>query len=122
MLRIPFVINILILAPVCWSMFFADNGRAQPAFEGKAPESRPLRLLVASFWSAILVLSLAALAEPSAFVPVLVLQVVYKALWLAVFALPEARRAGRDALPMGVTVSFAAIVLVWPFFIAAAWF
>jgi hypothetical protein len=43
------------------------------------------------------------------------LQVIYKALWLAVFAPPLWLSGGIPAL--GVSISFAAIVAVWPFFI-----
>jgi hypothetical protein len=113
--RIPFILNILILVPVCWSMFFGANGPSVEAFEHRVADSQALRLLVASLWFAILACSVMALWQPQAFTAILVLQVIYKALWLAVFALPVWLSGGVPAL--GVSLSFAAIVAVWPFFI-----
>lgn len=38
-------------------------------------------------------------------------------LWLGVYALPRLRRGEVRSLPAGIAVSFAAIVLVWPWLI-----
>lgn len=113
--RIPFVLNILILMPVCWSMFFGANGPSVEAFEHRIADSPALRLLVASLWFAILACSVMALWAPGQFTAILILQIVYKALWLAAFAAPVIAMGGTP--PIGVSLSFAAIVAVWPFFI-----
>ena len=66
---------------------------------------------------AILLGSFAGLAWPGRMLPLLGLQVIYKAVWLALFAWPLFRDGGWAALPQGVTASFIVIVAVWPFFI-----
>ena len=116
--RIPFVLNILILMPVCWSMFLGANGPSVEAFEHRIADSPALRLLVASLWFAILACSVMALWAPGHFTAVLILQIVYKALWLATFAVPVIASGGTP--PLGVSLSFAFIVAAWPFFVRRA--
>jgi hypothetical protein len=109
-LLVAYVCNILILVPVCWSMF-AGRGVAA-VFEGTVSESAGLRLLVGSLWLAILAASVTGLAYPRFFAPVLLIQVFYKATWLAAFVLPTAVAGG--AVPMGISICFAGIVVAYP--------
>lgn len=119
MLRLPYLLNILILVPVCWAMY-SGSGR-MAVFEGKISWSDELAGLVAALWTAILVASFAGLAWPRLFVPLLLVQVIYKALFLAIIIIPLARQGGINAVPMGISVSFVIIVLTYPWAIFAAW-
>ena len=121
LLRAAYGLNILILLPVVGSMLVGANGVTVQAFEHKVGESPGLRLLVASLWAAILLCSAAGLFQPRAFVGVLVLQVIYKSLYLGLFVLPLVRAQGWSAAPQGVTLSFIVIVALWPALIWAAW-
>lgn len=121
LLRAAYGLNILILLPVVGSMLVGANGATVQAFEHKVGESPGLRLLVASLWAAILLCSAAGLLQPRAFVGVLVLQVIYKSLYLGLFVLPLVRTQGWSAAPHGVTLSFIVIVALWPALIWAAW-
>jgi uncharacterized membrane protein (DUF485 family) len=114
LLRIAYGANVVILMPVVWSMFF--SGGTTGVFEGKVADSEGLRLLVGSLWLAILLASLAGLAAPTFFAPVLLVQIVYKSVWLATYVW-----AARDTpgIPWGVSTIFAAIVLTYP---ALFWF
>ncbi len=112
-LRIPYVLNILILVPVCWSMF---GGRgAQRVFQNAVEGSQGLERLVGSLWLAILVASVAGIAMPRLFWPVLAIQIVYKSVWLLSFVVPSATAGAR--IPLGVATTFALIVLTWPLFL-----
>lgn len=117
MLRIPYAINLLILVPVCWTMLTARDGGMAGVFQGQVAASDGLRLIVLGMWSAILIGSALGLVWPQRMLPLLGLQVIYKAVWLAGFALPVWRAGGWAALPQGVTASFVLIVALWPFFI-----
>lgn len=117
-LRLAYGLNILILTPVLIGLWLASADKPSAVFEGRAPASVPLSRLVASLWSAILLCSVVGLWRPSLMVPILVLQVIYKSLWLVTGALPMIRRGGP---PWGVAVSFVVIVAVWPWIIWAAW-
>jgi hypothetical protein len=105
-----YIANILILVPVCYRLFF--GGGMATVFEGKVPESEGLRLLVGSLWFAILVASITGLFRPAFFSPVVIIQIVYKSLWLLAFVLPLVI-AGKP-IPIGISVTFAAIVLTYP--------
>jgi hypothetical protein len=111
-LKIAYVANILILVPVCWGMFF--GGGVATVFEGRVDESEGLRLLVGSLWAAILFASVAGLFQPGFFAPVLLIQIVYKALWLAIFVAPLVLSGSADRAPMGISVCFLLIVVTYP--------
>ncbi len=112
LLKIAYVANILILVPVCWSLFFGRG--VQAVFDGGVGESAGLRLMVASLWAAILLASAAGLFYPRFFAPVLLIQIFYKALWLAIFAAPLLV-AKTQVWPSGIAICFALIVILYPF-------
>jgi hypothetical protein len=111
LLKIAYAANILILVPVCWSMF-TTQGTAT-VFNGTVDESAGLRLLVGSLWTAILCASVAGLFAPQFFAPLLLVQIFYKSLWLLAFILPLIL-AGKP-WPFGIAACFAAIVVTYPF-------
>ena len=117
LLRLAYLANILILVPVCWAMFFG-NAMAS-VFQGTVTDSLGLRLLVGSHWAAILSASVFGLFMPVLFAPLLLVQIIYKALWLTLFVLPL-MLAGKPA-PWGIASIFAAIVLTYPFVLWRAW-
>lgn len=112
--RLAYAANVLILAPVLWSLFSHAGNGGLAAFGGAVRNEDGLRLLVASVWLAVLVLSAAGLAWPRTLLPVLAFQVVYKACYLAVYVAPVLVRDGTAAVPWGVAVCFLAIVVLWP--------
>lgn len=99
-LKAAYALNVLILAPVLVSK-----------------NSEGLRLLVASLWSAILLLSLAGFFWPKLFLPVLIMQVVYKSLFLLTYCIPKLRAGKVKNVPIGLSVSFLLIVVTYPILI-----
>ena len=81
-----YALNIIILVPVCYAMIFGAG--VANVFDGVVEESPGLRLLVGSLWSAILFASIAGLFRPAFFAPIILIQIVYKSMWLALFILP----------------------------------
>jgi hypothetical protein len=65
----PYILNIFILVPICYSMFFGAG--VLNVFEGKVAESPGLRLLVGCLWASILVASILGLFRPAFFAPVI---------------------------------------------------
>lgn len=116
MLRFAFAINLLILVPVCATMLLARDGGVRAIFAAEA-DAPAIRLMILSMWLAILLASMVGLAWPRPLWPVLAIQIIYKSLWLAMFAFP-AWRAGQG-VPWGVAGSFIFIVLVWPLILLA---
>ena len=113
MSTIPYVANVVILVPIALPTVF----RLFPTDQSRFTESEGWRILVGALWSAILLLSIFGLFQPLRSSPVLVLQVIYKSIWLAVYVAPRLLRGETESIPWGITVSFAAIVLIWPFLI-----
>lgn len=116
-IRLVFAANVLVAGAVGLASLIggapALRGVWQSAVE---PSSQPVRI-VGAFWTTIALLSIMGLASPRAFAPVLLVQLLYKGIWLAVVALP-ALVAGRGSeIPAGIAVFFAAWVLVLPFVI-----
>lgn len=119
--KIPYIINIAVLVPVCAMMFFGNNKNTVQVFQGTVSDSKGLRLLVGSLWLSILLCSILALGNPKKFVSILLLQWLYKSAFLASYVIPQGLRYGIRVVPTGITVTFIAIILVWPYFIYLMW-
>lgn len=113
MLRIAYALNILILLPIAIPTLF----RLFPTDQNRFSESEGWRVIVGSFWLAILVCSALGLLFPEPMVAVLLVQLIYKSSWLLVYALPRAISGKWEEIPWGIALSFLALVLAWPFLI-----
>jgi hypothetical protein len=109
-LYLAYGFNILILIPVVYAMLFGEG--VANVFEGRVPESEGLRIMVGCLWCAILIASIAGFVWPAFFAPVMIVQVIYKSLWLFLFVLPLARAS--LPIPVGITTVFVIIVLSYP--------
>ncbi|MGB0085856.1 MAG: hypothetical protein WBP94_10850 [Rhodomicrobiaceae bacterium] len=116
MLRAAYLFNVLVLVPVGLTTLLSPASM-RLVFENKMQHAPELRMLVGCLWTAILVCSLIGLAKPELMIGILILQVVYKALFLVLVVLPLVVKRGLDAIPLGVAATSALIVLVWPFVI-----
>jgi len=85
----PYIANIAILVPVA----FGSLTGLLPISRGHFPESAGWRTLTGSLWTAILLCSIAGLFRPIVFAPILLLQVIYKTIWLLFYVLPRLRNA-----------------------------
>ncbi|WP_108812636.1 hypothetical protein [Sphingorhabdus sp. Alg231-15] len=121
LLRLAYIANILILAPICWSMFFGSG--VTSVFDGKVEESAGLRILVGSLWLAILVGSAIGMFAPRVFAPVILIQIFYKSIWLLVFVLPLIAAGESDQVPWGISATFIAIIVSYPilFWFSGVW-
>ena len=117
LLRWAYAANILILLPVCSAIF---SGSSPAVFEHRIVSSRPLELLVGSYWAAILILSVVGILVPGVMAPLLALQILYKLAWLATFVVPAILSGRASAVPRGIALSFAAIVIAYPLLLWAA--
>jgi len=111
-LRVAYVLNILILIPVCASLFVCPEGKPPAAMEGKFTDSVGLRMLLFSLWSTVLLGSVCGLLYPFSLRGLLVFQVVYKSIFLVSFVRP--RLSAWSSLPAGLISSFVMIVLLYP--------
>jgi hypothetical protein len=112
-IQTAYLANIAILLPISVPTLL----RLYRTDQGKFTESSGWRALVGALWTGILVLSALGLRDPLGYSPVLLLQLIYKSLWLLVYALPLALRREWNLIPWGITGSFLAIVMIWPWII-----
>jgi len=105
--------NILILVPVGFGTLLKPSVTDHGVFV----ESAGWRTLVGSLWLGILALSVLGVRQPESFLWLLVFQVFYKSVWLLAYVVPRLIAGRRREVPAGIALSFAVIVLVWPWFI-----
>ena len=114
LLLLPYIANIVILIPVALGSLTG----LLPISRGHFPESAGWRTTTGSLWTAILACSIAGLFQPVVFAPVLLLQVIYKTVWLGYYVAPRLKDAdSRKEIHWGIAVSFLLIVISYPFLI-----
>jgi hypothetical protein len=116
-LLLPYIFNILVLIPVGLATLFGGAAGGRFVFQGRFPESAGIRTILGSLWTAILIGSIIGLFYPVSMSPLLLIQVIYKSLWLVVFVLPLLVRGQGNAVPWGVAGTFLFIVLTYPWVI-----
>jgi hypothetical protein len=114
-LRIVFGANILIEgAAGIWGLY--EPIAASQFLFGSAVSAISMRML-ASVWLACAILSIFGLSRAVRFSVVLVVQLVYKGIWVAAVALPAIVRFDIDTLPGAITFFAFTWVAVLPFII-----
>ncbi len=116
-LLLPYIFNILVLIPVGLATLFGGAAGGRFVFQGRFPESAGIRTILDSLWTAILIGSIIGLFYPASMSPLLLIQVIYKSLWLVVFVLPLLVHGQGNAVPWGVAGTFLFIVLTYPWVI-----
>jgi len=116
-LKIAYLINVLVLIPIALPTVF----RLFPTDQARFEESGGWRILTGSLWTGILILSVLGLFQPMKYSPVLLLQLIYKILWLSVYVAPRLLRGELAKVPWGMAGLFTGIVVVWPFLIPWAY-
>ena len=113
-LLFPYIFNILVLVPVGLLTLLGGERGGRLACQDKFPESEGFRTILGSLWTAILIGSVLGLFYPVPMSPLLLIQVVYKSLWLAVFVLPRLLGGRGGEVPWGIAGTFLVIVVSYP--------
>jgi hypothetical protein len=117
LVQLAYVFNILVLIPVGLMTLLGGEAGNRLVFQNKFAESEGTRTILGSLWTAILIGSCVGLFYPIPMSPILILQVIYKALWLLVFVLPRLVSGRGREVPWGVATTFLAIVVSYPWII-----
>jgi hypothetical protein len=112
MLRIIYVTNILVAGAIAYYSITSPSAAATKVFSG-AYQPTVVMQLVGCLWLAIAILSLFGIFRPMTFSPALLLQVIYKGMWLLVVALPAI--LNKQPYPAPMAVFFVVWVVVLPF-------
>lgn len=108
--QFPYLCNIVILLPIAIATLFGIFPTDQSAFD----ESQGWRTLVGSIWTAILILSVIGFFYPIHFSPLLLVQIIYKFLWLMAYVVPRLKTKSYKEIPIGITTSFVLIIILYP--------
>ena len=113
----PYIFNIIVLVPIALMTLLGGERGGQLASQGKFTESEGFRTILGSLWTTILIGSVIGLFRPVTMSPLLLIQVVYKTLWLFVFVLPRLLTGRNQEVPWGISLTFLVIVLSYPWVI-----
>jgi hypothetical protein len=116
-LFLPYIFNILVLIPVGLLALLGGERGGQLACQKKFPESEGFRTILGSLWTAILLGSILGLVFPVQMSSLLLIQVIYKSLWLLVFVKPRLSKDKINEVPSGIALVFLVIVLSYPWVI-----
>ena len=117
LLHVAYIFNILVLIPVGLLTLLGGPVGNRHVFQGKFPESEGTRTILGALWTAILISSVVGLFFPVPMSPILMLQVIYKSLWLVVFVVPRLLAGRGHEAPWGVAATFLVIVVSYPWII-----
>lgn len=113
----PYVFNIVVLVLIGLMTLLGGERGGQLACQGKFPESAGFRTILGSLWTAILIGSVLGLFWPVPMSPLLLIQVIYKTLWLIVYVLPRLLSGRSQEVPWGISLTFLVIVVSYPWVI-----
>ena len=116
-LNFPYIFNIIVLVPIGLMTLLGGERGGQLACQSKFPESEGFRTILGSLWTAILIGSVLGLFFPVAMSALLLIQVIYKTLWLLVYALPRMLNGRSSEVPWGIASTFLVIVVSYPWVI-----
>ena len=117
LLLLPYAFNVLVLIPIGLVTLLGGERGGRLACQGKFPESAGFRTILGSLWTAILIGSVLGTFYPVPMSPLLLIQVIYKTLWLLVFVLPRLLGGRSQELPWGISLTFLVIVVSYPWVI-----
>ena len=113
-LKIIYSLNILIAGWVGITSLFFPKTALISVFSSAYAENEIIRL-VGALWLGIAILSALGLWKPITFSPVLILQLIYKGVWLVIVALPAA--INNVNYPKALAIFFFVWVIILPFII-----
>ena len=117
LLQVAYVLDILVSLPVALTTLLGNERLAPVLFRESLPESDNFRIILGSLWMAVLFTCVAGLLFPVAMSPVLILQIIYKALWLLLFAMPRWLSGRKKEVPKRIVVICILTLLAFPWVI-----
>lgn len=118
-LKTIYIANIIVAGWISISSIFYPKTAATTVFQNAYQPTEVIRL-VGCLWLAIAILSFFGLFRPLTFSPILLVQLIYKATWLLVVAVPAIKN--NQNYPSGMAIFFLIWVVILPFIIPwTAW-
>jgi hypothetical protein len=115
-LLLPYIFNIVVLIPVALTPFGEKVSKRLDS-QGKLTVGAGIRSISGSSWTVIVIGSVIGLVHPVSMSPLLLIQVIYNALWLGVFVVPLLVRGRSSEVNWGIAGTFLFILLTYPWVI-----
>jgi len=112
LLKLVFLANMVVAGWIGITSLFFPKLSAVTIFQNSYQPTDIIRL-VGCLWLGIALLSILGFWRPLIFSPVLLLQLVYKSMWLLIVALPAIKN--KQTYPLGMSLFFLIWVVVLPF-------
>lgn len=116
-LLLPYIFNIIVLIPIGLLTLLGGEKGGRLACQSKFSESEGFRTILGSLWTAILIGSVLGLFFPITMSALLLIQVIYKTIWLLVYAMPRMLKQRGNEVPWGISLTFLVIVVSYPWVI-----
>lgn len=113
-LKIIYIANVIVAGWVGISALFFPETAVRTVFSNIYPSTDAIRL-IGALWLAIALMSLLGLWRPVSFSPVLILQLLYKGMWLLIVAVPALM--SKTEFPKEMAFFFTIWVFILPFVI-----
>ncbi len=117
LLYIAYALNIVVLIPACLLALVGGEAGNRRVFQGKFSECEGTRTILGSLWTAILVGSGLGLFYPIVMSPILIVQVIYKSVWILVFVIPRFLNGRGREVPWGLAITFLVVIVGYPWII-----
>ncbi len=114
LLRLVYAANVIVAGAVGLTSLLAPVTAARTVWQQSAMPNDAAIRVTGALWTAIAILSVAGIRWPVAMAPVLVLQLVYKGLWLAIVAVPAIMARDGRPVPSGIATFFLIWILLLP--------
>ncbi|MEI7853867.1 MAG: hypothetical protein WCJ06_09180 [Planctomycetota bacterium] len=116
-LVLAYIFNIIVLIPIGLMTLLGGEKGGQLACQSKFTESEGFRTILGSLWTAILIGSVLGLFFPITMSALLLVQVIYKTLWLLVYIVPRMLNKRSNEVPWGIASAFLVIIVTYPWII-----
>lgn len=116
-LILPYIFNIIVLIPIGLLTLLGGEKGGRLASQDKFQESEGYRTILGSLWTAILIASVLGLFFPITMSALLLIQVIYKTLWLLVYVIPRMYSSHKQEIPLGIASTFLIIIMSYPWVI-----
>jgi hypothetical protein len=113
-IKVIYIANIIVAGSISITCLFFPKSAVISIFS-RAYEKSELIRLVGALWFSIFFISILGLWEPITFSPILIVQLIYKSLWLFVVAIPAILH--KKIYPKEMASFFLIWILILPFVI-----
>lgn len=117
LLQVAYVLDILVSVPVAFTTLVGNERMARFLFKETLPDSDNFRIILGSLWMAVLLCCVMGIIFPVAMSPLLVFQIIYKAIWLLVYAIPRWLNGRKKEVPKRIAAICVATILAFPWVI-----